>query len=219
MRRFFWWSLGVILFWIAVFASGMGLFAYAFGYFPVGQEAIKLPELKTFQSKKLGVEFSYPEELKVREKDGVITIEHKIDFEHRNPCDGSGRNQKSKEIFDFYVQITVLSFTPTEVFRKEVMKRDENDLVTGLKNTVRVTYGALDGFRVYNGDHGCGPYAYFFQLADEKVLRVDHYPAPEFREVPESEKQQYSRLRRIILPEQEEHFFREILHSIKWREQ
>lgn len=213
MRKLFWWSLGVILFWTLSLAGGLGIFAYAFGYFPAGQEAVKLPELKTFQSKKLGVEFTYPEELKVREKDGVITIEHKINFEHRNPCDDSGRNQKSKEIFDFYVQMVILPLTPTEVFRKEVMQRDEEGVLVGIKNTVRVTYGQLDGFRLYNGSHGCGPYVYLFQLSDEKVLRVERHPAPEFQEVPENEKLVYGRLNQIILPAQEELFFQNILRS------
>ena len=195
----------------------LGVFSYAFAYMPAAPVSVQLPEFKNYQSKKLEIGFDYPKILKVWEKEGIITIEHKVSFKHREPCNGSGLPpyQKAKEIFDFFAQITVLPLTPTEVFRQAVMERDTDGDLTGIKNTVRVTFGSLDGFRLYNGSHGCGPYSYFFQLSDQKVLKVDRYPASEFKEVPEREKEMYSRLRQIILPEQEEHFFREILTSLK----
>ncbi|MDP3731069.1 MAG: hypothetical protein Q8R34_01070 [bacterium] len=220
MKNFIWLSLVVVILWVVVFITGMGLFSYAFGYIPTSAVSVELPGFKTHRSKKMDVEFSYPEILKVREKDDVITLEHSISFEHLEPCDATGlpQYQKSKKILDFYAQITILPLTPTELFLREVMQFDDNGKTLAPKNTLRVTYGALDGFRVYNGNnHGCGPYSYFFQITDEKVLRVDRWPAPEFREVPEADKQIYSRLRQIILPEKEEHIFREVLLSLKFK--
>ncbi|TSC74711.1 MAG: hypothetical protein G01um101444_195 [Parcubacteria group bacterium Gr01-1014_44] len=204
-RTFFWVAFFFILFWVLVFGSGLGLLNYAHGQFPGFQ---------THRSKKLGIEFNYQDILKVSEKDGVVTIEHSVPFEHYDPCDRSGRNQKSKKILDFYAKITFLPLTPTELFVQQVMERNEAGDVKGVKNTVRVTYGKLGGFRLYNGEGGCGPHSYFFQLSPENVLRVDRWPAPEFKEMTESEKQMRNRLRQIILPEQEEHFFREILTSL-----
>jgi len=219
MRSFIWLSLVVVIFWVVIFISGMGLFSYAFGNVPASSAGFQLPDFKIYHSKKMGIEFNYPERygLKVREKDGIITIEHSVKFDHPNPCDGSGlpAYQNSKKITDFYVEITVLFLTPTELFLQEVLQVNEAGVIVEPRSTLRVTYGGLDGFRVYNGNHGCGPYSYFFQLTDEKVLRVDRYPASEFREVPEEEKQMYSRLRQIILPENEEHIFRGILSSVK----
>ena len=179
-----------------------------------------LPGFKTYRSKKFDLEFNYPEILKVKEKDGVIAIEHSVSFKHLDPCGGGGSPQYQyvKKIFDFYAKVSILNKTPTETFREELMEVNTNDLVVGIKNSVRVTYGELDGFRLYNSSPGCGFYSYFFQIADEKVLRVDRWPASEFKEILESEKQMFSRLRQIILPEKEEHFFREILTSLKVNE-
>ena len=188
--------------------------------------AFSFPGFKTRHSVKLGIEFSYPKRLKVWEKDGRIIIEHKISFEHPNPCDGSGlsRYEKSKKIFDFYVEMSILEKTPNEIFVQEVMGVKNG--VTVLRNSVRVTFGDLDGFRVYNGNHGCGPYSYFFQLTNSnnakqrvKFLRVDRFPAPEFRELSEEEKQIFYRLREIISPKNEEDIFKEILNSLKWSQQ
>jgi len=184
----------------------------------VEQEKAALPGFKTYLSKNLGIEFNYPKILKVWEekKSGIVVIEHRISFEYQDPCNGSVLRSRSKKILDFYSQISILHLTPTEVFRQEVMEKNEAGLITGVRNSVRVTYGELDGFRVYNGEHGCGPFSYFFQLAPQKVLKVDRWPSPEFAEISVEEKQIFSRLRQILLPENEEHIFREILTSLKW---
>ena len=217
-KTFLWTAVGLVIFWILIHLGGRGLFVFAFGNTPANPASFQLPGDKVYRSKKLGLAFSYPEryKLKVNEKDGVITVEHAVSFEHFDPCDRTTGNQKSKKIYDFYAQISILPLTPTELFLQYGMNRNENGDVAGAKESFEVAYGELEGFRVYNGNHGCGPYSYFFQIDDEKVLRVDRYPAPEFREVPEEEKQMYSRLRAIILPENEQHIFGKILHSLKW---
>ena len=188
------------------------------GIFLAVSTVVALPGFKTFRSKKMGIEFSYPQRygLKVREKDGRITIEHSVKFKHPVPCDGGDDGQYLKKIYDFYATISILNKTATEIFRQEVMEVNEAGLVVGVKNSVRVTYGERDGFEIYNGNHGCGAFSSFFELSPEKFLQVDLYPAPEFREVPEEEKQIYYRLREIISPENEEHIFKEILNSLKW---
>lgn len=229
MKSFLFWSLVIILIWTALFFGGVKLFSYlsapslsAESYVrPAGLSASSfltrsLPGFKTYRHKRLGLEFEYPDLLKVTEKEGVITVEHRVAYKHSNPCDGRGLSEDhdSKEIFDFYVQISLLSLTPTELFRQEVMQKNDEGMVVGIHNTVRVTYGVLDGFRMFVGNRGCGYNSYFFQLADEKVLRVVRYLVPEF-EVSEKEKQAASRLRQIILPEQEEHIFREMLTSFR----
>ena len=215
-KTFLWTAVGLVIFWTLIHLGG--LWVYAFGNTRANTASLQLPGFKVYRSKKLGLAFGYPERygLKINEKDGVVTIEHTVPFEHFDPCDRTASNQKSKKIYDFYAQISILNKTPTEIFREEVMEVNDNDLVVGVKNSVRVTYGELDGFRLYNGNLGCGPFSYFFQVGDEKVLRVDRWPASEFREVPEEEKQMYSRLRAIIMPENEQHIFEEILHSMKW---
>lgn len=230
VKSFLFWSLAVVLIWTALFSGGIKLFSYlsapslsAESYFrPADLRtssflARSLPGFKTYRHKKLGLEFEYPDILKVTEKEGVITVEHRVAYKHPNPCDGSGlsEHQDSKEIFDFYAQISVLPLTPTELFRQEVMQKNDEGMVVGIHNTVRVTYGALDGFRMFAGHRRCGYHSYFFQLADEKVLRVVRYLVPEF-EVSEKEKEAANRLRQVILPEQEEHIFRGILSSLRW---
>ena len=64
-------------------------------------EAGLLPGFKTYRSKKLGIEFKYPKILKVRKKDGVVTISHRVPFEHEDPCDRGWPPEKAKEIWDF----------------------------------------------------------------------------------------------------------------------
>lgn len=197
---------------------------YAFGNVPAGPEVVqgikvKLLETKTYRNKKLGIEFEYPEKFKVREKDGEITVEHSVNFEHRDPCSENELRLTSKRIFDFYTRISILPLTPTELFIREVMQFNESGAAEAPKSSMRVTYGELDGFRVSNGRMGCGLYSYFFQITDESVLRVDRYPAPEFREVPESEKEMYRRVPNVILPEDEEFLFKYILSTLTFNKQ
>jgi len=218
-KNFAFWTLAVVAF--ALLFSVIVLFGFLVVVF-ASPEAGLLPGFKTYRSKKLGIEFKYPKILKVRKKDGVVTISHRVPFEHEDPCDRGWPPEKAKEIWDFYVRMIIVEKTPNEILGEQLEKRDG---VLIFKSDVRVTYGQLDGFRIYNGNHGCGPYAYFFQLtkrsADpynkERYLRVDRYPAPELRKVSEEEKLFYSRLRLIILPEQEEHLFQEILTSLTWK--
>lgn len=233
MRKFVLLTLAAVLFWTILLIGGAGLFARVFGYtqtHTVTEKAATvtekataqtveiaaggLSELKTHRSKKLGLEFNYPDMLKVREKNGVIAIVHSVEIAHDNPCNGGGEHRKSKEIFDFYAEISLLSLTPTELFRKEVMIRDKSGRITGINSTVRITYGLLDGFRLYGGEHGCGSYTHFFQLSQEKVLQVVRWPAPEFLALPESEQLVFRQLRGIILPADEARFFSDILTSL-----
>lgn len=188
--------------------------------------AEKLPGFKVYHNKKLGVEFSYPERygLKVGEKKGVITISHKIKFKHLDPCDRSGlpENEYAKEIYDFYIQISILDKSLDEIVEENLLVKHNGVAIDSVDYDV-IKYGKLEGPRIYNGNHGCGPYVYFFRLTSrgasstkEKFLKVDRYPAPEFNTVTDEEIQIYSRLRLIILPEQEAHYFQEILYSLKW---
>jgi len=45
---------------------------------------------------------------------------------------------------------------------------------------------------------------------------VNRYPAPEFREVPEDEKESYRRVKGIIVPEAEEQLFTEMMRSLQF---
>ena len=214
-KKFFWITLGVILFWCMLIFAIFAGFAKAEG----------LPGFKTYRSQKLGIEFTYPKILKVEEKNGVITVSHKIGFKHRSPCDGSGlpENEYSKEIYDFYIQMSILDKSLDEIVEENLLVK-QNGVAVDFVDYEVVKYGQLEGPRIYNGNHGCGPYVYFFKLTDrgassakEKFLRVEQYPAPEFNEsaVSKEDIQIYARLRQILLPEQEEHYFQEIIYSLK----
>lgn len=212
--------VGVTLLILVVFIGMVVVFFYAAKPLE-GAEPQKLPGFKTYHSnsKKSGVVFDYPDILKVQEKNEIIAIEHSVSFEHYDPCDQKekGGIGKSKKMRDFYMTIQMVNKSADQILGEYVAKT-EGGAGISFKEKGLVAFGNLVGLRLWlgNGSHGCGHYSYFFQLGDEKVLRVDRWPAPEFREVPEEEKQMYSRLRLIILPEREEHIFRNILDSLKW---
>lgn len=220
MRKFVLLALAMILFMgplVYVFSSSSSRAVLNVLAVSTSQKVILLPKLKTYRHPEMGIEFNYPRILKVREEAEVITIEHSVPFEHDDPCDATGlpKYKKSKEILDFFVQITVLPLTSVELFNQEVVQKDDAGLVTGLRNTVRVTLGPLDGFRMYSGSHGCGLYSYFFQLSSARVLKVERWLAPEFQQRLGGREPAYRHLPRLILPEQELNFFREILFSFR----
>ncbi len=200
------------------------------GNLSYGQSGVYFAKIKTYHSKKLGITFDYPANLKIREKKGVITIEHNIKFKHPDPCDGSGlpQYQFSNKIYDFYVQISIISKNMNIAFSSNPLLPNivviESDEISKIPVDGLATYGKLKGIWQYNGNHGCGPFTYLFQLTHDgldnkdKFLKVNEYPAPEFNRsaVSDEDIQVYSRLRQILLPEQRKRIFSEILSSLKY---
>ncbi|TSC74712.1 MAG: hypothetical protein G01um101444_196 [Parcubacteria group bacterium Gr01-1014_44] len=173
-------------------------------------------QVKTHHSKKLGIEFDYSAKLKVKENNRLITIEHSVNFKHPDPCNRSdppeSQQWKSKKILDFYSKITVITTNSEEFLFKE-LEYTKNGEITGIRRSVEFINYPMRGFREYNGNHGCGPYSYYFQISPEKILLVNRFLVPEFGEAPESEKEIYRRVPNIILPEDEEILFNHILSS------
>lgn len=215
VKKLIWVTVLVMIFWIAVFLGLLVGFSQAMGYSAPLAEKNDLG-LKTYWSKKLNLGFDYDKRFKIEEKKGMIIIKHNINFNHLDPCDRSGLHPKSKEVYDFYVTIKVLDNTNLDKILTEKFISLKNGERISLKNADMVDFNGLKGFRLYNGNHGCGPYSYYFYAKlFNRVFQVDRYPASEFGEIFEEERQMYSRLRMIILPEEEEHLFRNIIISFK----
>ena len=185
---------------------------------------------KTRTNKKLGITFQYDPMLNVsyRTEHGNIVsrvlgigaqhkkmiVQHEVSFTHDDPCSESGRHPTSKRITDFYVTMEISNET-FDVFMQDILII-ESDVEAGVPNYhVNVTYGVLKGIGLYKGNHGCGAYTYYFPTADNKMLVVNRYLTPEFTEVPEEKKEIYRRVKGIIVPEDEEQLFTEIMESLQ----
>ncbi len=225
VRKFFWLTILIIFFFLFMLLGIMGVFSHAFGS-PVSFSEQTDSGLKTYRNKKLGIEFKYPKILKVKEERDFIRLEHHVSFKHQGSSCWAGSSQTLDKIQDFLVIMEMVEKTPNEIIESELLEVNRNGVLI-LKHDVRVTYGRLDGFRVFAGSYNCARYTHIFQLTErhadpfrkEKFLIVYRWPASEFRKATDEELAVFSLFRKVILPEREERIFQEILTSFKWESQ
>lgn len=135
--------------------------------------------LKVYKSEKLGLEFSYPEKLQLKESNGVITLNHQVPFENHGNCDMKGDSKTYPNLSDFNLTIEQVNGNVAQAVKKispympaENFTRDSLKINPGFIDQYKI--GQLNGFAIYEGVEGCGHTIYYFPINSGKTLVVTH---------------------------------------------
>jgi len=176
-------------------------------------------ELKTFQNG--DIEFKYPQNIIVTEKDGQVTLNHNIPFQNHGTCDMRGDEQTYPTLDDFNVYIRIMdgnlaqaaksssSYMPAENFASDTLK-----ISPGYIDKYQV--GDWSGFAIYEGVEGCGHTRYYFPVNSAKTLVVTKDMVQQLSGVMSSNiKEEILKVPGAISPEESDKIFRQILESLK----
>lgn len=111
---------------------------------------------KTYTNEKYGYEFKYPQNLKIIEKDGAVTLNHSIPYDNNGDCDMMA-GKFSKYLNDFNVSF-------------EIKTSEEVELPSYFDGNYQS--GILSGKWYWAGAEGCGPNIYYFPLQEDKTLVI-----------------------------------------------
>ncbi len=161
-------------------------------------------EWKTYTNTQYGFEFRYPSITSINTQDGKITIEHSVGYRHPNPCDFKGDLPPLERVTDFRVTF--------QISNEKLEKTKQDNFVWSYEN---FNIGSFNGFRGESGIEGCGLYTYLFPISENKMLVVKRSYITEFIS-PIGDKQDYLNIPGIILPNQEENYFNQILSTFKF---
>lgn len=189
---------------------------------PISPTPTPTPEINTFQGNSLS--FNYPKLLTLEGNEQTgITLSHKVQYPHQDPCDFSEGVQELEYITDFKTEIRIFSQTLEEV----IINTQSNSFVQDnlVQGELQVSPGFIDevqndnlsGFRVTQGVEGCGKYDYYYPK-NGQILHLVRYFIPELNPI-SSNSQEYLKIEGIIPPEQETLIFDQIISSIKLNSQ
>jgi len=120
---------------------------------PILLEQTSTADWKTYKNEKSGFEFQYPENLKLSESNGKVTLSHSIPYENRGECDMTADGKTYSTLTDFK-----LSFE----------KRTGN--LTFEYTDGEYNQGGLKGSMQYTGAEGCGELIYYFPVGDSTLV-------------------------------------------------
>lgn len=172
---------------------------------------------KTYKDEELGFEFQYDNRLDVS-GDGIITVKHSVPFEHENPCDFGQESALPvlSELVDFNIDIEIKNFSIMDAIRDEegeyiLQYMDDNQLKPAEGFIDEIKIAQFGGYRINHAFEGCGSNAYYFPAGSEKTLFVQRYDITELIFNPE----RYSNIERIIMPQEADIIFNQIISSFK----
>jgi hypothetical protein len=164
-------------------------------------------------------QFQYPSLLSasLTPQEESVFLTHSVAYRHPNPCDFRGDGQPLDKITDFNVSLKVFGTS-----LKDTMRANRGDLVeqffqgSALQTSPgfidQFDIGSLHGYRITSGAEGCGNFAYYFPLSTNKTLFVSRSFISEFKPI-NADYQKYLNVPGVIIPSQEENFFKTILSS------
>lgn len=176
---------------------------------------------KTYKNSQL--EFKYPQELVLQEKESQVSLTHSIAYKHGNPCDfkGDGTVPALEKLTDFNVSFRVFNQGLKETLQssagsdnvfKNFFENNTFKLSQGFIDTFNA--GSLRGFQITSGAEGCGEFTYYFPISETKTLFARRAFITEFSPII-GDYQTSLKLPGIINPSQEIDFFTKILSSFK----
>lgn len=165
-------------------------------------------------------EFQYPSILSLNDEGESVVLTHSVAYRHQSPCAFKGDGQILDKITDFSVSLRIFNFG-----LKDTVKANENDYLMKdffSSDTLKTSPGFIDefsvdslqGYRITTGVEGCGFFTYYFPISANKTLFVSRDFISEFRAMT-ADYQKNLNVPGIILPDQEENYFKEILSSFK----
>lgn len=179
---------------------------------------------KNYSSKKFGLSFTYPTEIKVNENDQEINLSHSIPYKNYG-CDMRGDGIQYDNLTDFGIKIQVINKPFTEAVQldspymaNEIFVDGGMVIAPGFIDSYK--NGVLDGYAIYMGAEGCGQTVYYFEITDNKTLIIKRHQVQEFSgAITEDVRKAVLAVSGVITPEKEKVFFDQILSSIKFTEQ
>lgn len=138
---------------------------------------------KSFKGSNIELAFKYPQTLNLDQKDGTISLTHKIIPTKpllRHPCDERGGSPPVTEYEDFHAKIRLFNQSVPDVIRTQ-----DSWLTDDLQGDQFKTDGSvqpfavgrlndyLEGFAFDGGVEGCGKSVYFFPIGKQKILRIE----------------------------------------------
>jgi hypothetical protein len=165
-------------------------------------------------------EFRYPSELLVASQGEGVLVTHSVAYRHDNPCDFKGNGQPLDKITDFDIFLRVFSNGLKETMgENETAYLMDNYFQGATIETLpgfidEYNIGALSGYQVTSGAEGCGRYTYYFPLSAGETLFVSRAFVPELQPI-NVDYREYLNVSGIILPEEEESFFKAIISSFR----
>lgn len=180
---------------------------------------VKDKNIKTFKLENL--EFSYPDNLTLKQTDNLFSLTHSIAQKHQNRCDFVGDNPMLSEIVDVDISLNLVDGGIINTMKSYFSKDDSvaNDLLKNNKITLdpgfldKYKIGELDGYRITRGFEGCGSYYYLFPISSSKTLVV--FRGWSSQTVGQTTDAYMLKLPGIISSNQEEQIFKDILSSVK----
>lgn len=131
----------------------------------------------TSYSSTYGITLTYPVELSLSEKDGLITFHHEIPYKNTGGCDMIGDEKTYDMLTDFDMTIQIVNTPLIQTVRRMSAYIPEENFIG---NTLKVTPGFIDsfeagilnGFTLYEGAEGCGFTTYYFPIPGERTLII-----------------------------------------------
>lgn len=185
-------------------------------------EPVIPPNWQTYRNEEFGFEFRYSADtLRLSEEEGGVLLSHSILYEHQDPCEFRDNIAPLKELTDFKVAIQVLN----KSLKEAVMAKEGDYLASNFVSETELklspnfidefSIGSLTGYRITTGVEGCGQYTYYFPLTAKKTLVVNRSFITEFNPII-LDYEKYLNLPGIIVPQEEEKLFNQILSSFKF---
>ena len=170
----------------------------------------------TYQNMDLGLELQYPpERLHLQAEDEQIILTHAVPFTHSDYCNEAVVDTLN-EFTDFHVKIKHFRGTLAEAIGTEhsdflISQIVDNNTLIQSAEVEQVTIGSLQGHVITATLEGCGKRTYVFPVTDDEFLLVVRtiigawYQNRDF----------YERVAGVILPEQEQHLFENVVSTLR----
>ncbi|MDQ6985874.1 MAG: hypothetical protein Q9M91_00270 [Candidatus Dojkabacteria bacterium] len=160
-------------------------------------------------------------ELSVGSMDNA-TIMHSVYYPHQNVCEM--RDYDYREIenivdvrFDiirsrYEIYASAELYAPILTDNNYISEAGEVTLVPGFIE--EYSTGTMTGYSIYTGAEGCGEYTYLFPIDENNTLIITRLQVGEFGYAAGDLAEEYMSVDGVVLPEEEERLFNEIVESI-----
>jgi hypothetical protein len=159
-----------VLIFLVVILAGSGIW-----YFKVHKQSGN-PDNASYRDENIGIAFIYPKTLKVTATADTITIRHDVPFEHHDYCDFKGEATTTvPNLTDFDLTLGIEQSGLIDAMKAKSPYIPEENFVNGQVVPSPgfidpVAFGALSGYKIFEGAEGCGHTVYYFPVSDDRTL-------------------------------------------------
>lgn len=189
---------------------------------PIASSSSSESKLNFYKDPSGDFSFSYPKILSLSTDNDVITVSHAMPYPHPDPCDFKD-GATIPNLTDFFVTIQKKDGSMIDVIADTLRWTQEDkdrsifngEILVPESGLERAQFAYFKGYMIHQGVEGCGQTVFFLQKdATSPVLVVTSKLITEFSDIITAS-DEYKKLPGVILPEQEEQMFHDIMQSMK----